>query len=58
MGSLSFYRQEAEAASDPIIKGFYTELAEWESGHYHALLRQQEALKDGYWSAGGFSPLY
>lgn len=34
----------------------YTELAEWESGHYEALTRQQEELKEDYWSAGGFSP--
>jgi len=56
LGSEQFYRQEAEAAEDPVVKKFFTELAEWESGHYHALLKQQESLKEEYWSKGGFSP--
>ena len=56
LGSERFYRQEAEAAEDPAVKKFFTELAEWESGHYHALLKQQESLKEEYWSKGGFAP--
>jgi len=51
-----FYKEEAAAADDPVIKGFYEELARWESGHYHALLAQQESLKEDYWSEGGFAP--
>ena len=35
---------------------FFTELAEWEAGHYEALLTQQESLKEDYWSASRFSP--
>lgn len=54
--AMAFYRAEAEAADDPEVKRFYNELAEWEAGHYHALLGQQEELKEDYWSAGGFSP--
>lgn len=56
LASEQFYRQEAGAAADPAVTKFYTELAEWESGHYHALLKQQEALKEEYWSRGGFAP--
>jgi rubrerythrin len=56
LGSEQFYRKEAEAAEDPVVAKFYTELAEWESGHYHALLKQQESLKEEYWSRGGFTP--
>ncbi len=54
--SVEFYRSQSEAADNPEVKKFYAELAEWESGHYHALLRQQEELKEDYWSAGGFAP--
>ena len=54
--AMKFYRAQAAAAADPEIVGFYSELAEWETGHYQALLSQQEELKEDYWSAGGFSP--
>jgi rubrerythrin len=54
--SMKFYRSESEATDDPEAKQFFSELAEWESGHYNALLRQYEELKEDYWSSGGFSP--
>lgn len=56
LDSMNYYRSQAESASDPQVKEFYSELAEWESGHYQALLRQQEELKEDYWSASGFEP--
>jgi rubrerythrin len=56
LDAIKLYKSQAEAASDPDITNFYNELAEWESGHYHALLKQQEELKEDYWSSGGFSP--
>ncbi|MBN2209577.1 MAG: ferritin family protein [Candidatus Coatesbacteria bacterium] len=54
--SMSFYKKQSEESSDPFVKRFFSELAEWEAGHYHALLKQLDALKDFYWEAGGFSP--
>jgi len=54
--AMNFYRSQSEEADDPQVKQFYAELAEWEAGHYHALLKQQEELKEDYWSAGGFAP--
>ncbi|UCE58745.1 MAG: ferritin family protein [Phycisphaerales bacterium] len=56
LDAMNFYKAEAQAVDDPEAKRFYTELSEWEAAHYHALLRQQEALKEDYWSAGGFAP--
>ena len=56
LNAVQFYRQESEAATLPEVQRLFTDLAEWESRHYHALLRQQEALKSDYWSAQGFSP--
>lgn len=55
--AMQFYRAEAESASDPEVKSFFSQLADWETGHYRALLRQQEELKEDYWSAGGFAPM-
>lgn len=56
LDSQSFYRSQAEASDDPLVKQFYLELAQWESGHYQALLKQHEELKEDYWSAAGFTP--
>ncbi|MDJ0762600.1 MAG: ferritin family protein [Myxococcota bacterium] len=50
------YRTQADEVSDLVIKTFYSELADWEAGHYRALLKQQEALKEDYWDQGGFAP--
>lgn len=56
LSSIQHYRQEAAAAADSEVARFYQELVDWESGHYHALLAQQDALRDDYWKAGGFEP--
>ena len=56
LSSIQFYKAEAEAASDSTVRDFYTELVDWETDHYRALLRQQEALKEDYWTESGFSP--
>jgi rubrerythrin len=55
-GSMGYYREQAEKAADPQVRELFEELAAWERGHYDALLRQQEALKDDFWHGGGFSP--
>jgi rubrerythrin len=54
--SMNFYRAEANKAKEEAVQKFYQELAEWESDHYEALLRQQDALKEDYWKEAGFSP--
>jgi rubrerythrin len=56
LSSQQFYREQAAAATDEVVRAFFTELAEWEAGHYAALSRQQAALKDDYWAANRFSP--
>ena len=56
LDAMNFYQAQSEATDYPEAKKFFNELADWESGHYQALLRQYEELKDGYWSASGFAP--
>lgn len=56
LNSIEFYRAEAEAAEDETVKGFYTELTEWESGHYQTLLKQHDSMKEEYWHSAGFAP--
>lgn len=51
-----FYRAQAEASDDGDLAAFWNEFGDWESGHYHALLTQQEFLKEDYWAANSFSP--
>lgn len=56
LDSVRFYEGMAERASTESEKKLFSDLADWESGHYHALLAQQESLKEAYWQAGGFAP--
>lgn len=54
--AMIFYRAQSDQTTSPEAKAFFAELALWEQGHYQALLKQQEELKDDYWSEAGFSP--
>ena len=56
LNAVEFYKGQAEVAVEAEVKELFTKLADWESRHYHALLKQQDALKGQYWSAGRFSP--
>ena len=56
LSAVKFYKDQASRAQDETVTRFYNELADWESGHYKALLQQQESLKEDYWAGGGFSP--
>jgi rubrerythrin len=56
LSSIDFYKDEAEATDNPDVRKFYLELADWETGHYEALLRQHDLLKEDYWSAARFAP--
>ncbi len=56
LSAVNFYRDRANEAEDEVVKTFFMELSQWESGHYNALLNQQQSLKEDYWSEGGFSP--
>lgn len=56
LNGINHYQEQAAKAKLPEVKKFFEDLASWESSHYNALLRQQEALQDDYWSASGFSP--
>lgn len=55
--SFEFYSQQADLATDADVKAFFRELAHWEDGHYQMLLKQDEALKEDYWSENRFAPL-
>jgi rubrerythrin len=56
LASVQHYKSQAENAPTPDVKAFLESLAEWESNHYHALLRQQESLRELYWADSGFAP--
>ncbi len=56
LSAVNFYQAQAKAATDPAVASLFTRLAEWESRHYHALLAQQESLKQDYWTDNQFSP--
>jgi rubrerythrin len=56
LGAIQHYKAQAEAATDEHVKAFYQDLADWETGHYVALTRQLEDLRDDYYDAGDFAP--
>jgi rubrerythrin len=56
LDAMNFYKSQAKEVADAEIKKFYDTLADWEAGHYHALLNQQESLKEDYWADAGFAP--
>jgi len=56
LASEKHYREQAGSMSNPELAAFFEALANWEAGHYRALLRQLEELKEDYWSSGGFAP--
>ncbi|HUU03998.1 MAG TPA: ferritin family protein [Myxococcota bacterium] len=56
LNSQQYYKKQSDLADIPEVRAFYDRLSDWESGHYHALLRQQESLKEDYWAGGGFAP--
>jgi rubrerythrin len=56
LNAINFYKTQATEIENQEVKKFFRELVDWETGHYHALLRQQESLKEDYWSSAGFSP--
>ena len=56
ISSQQYYQAQSDQATEPTVKAFFHELAHWESYHYQTLLKQQEALREDYWSQGGFAP--
>ena len=54
--AMDYYRTQAEQTDDPELRKMFLFLSDWEAGHYRALLRQHDMLKEDYWSAGGFAP--
>jgi rubrerythrin len=56
MNAVHHYKAEAEASADPDVKRFFLELAGWETGHYEALSRELESVREAYWHQNGFAP--
>ena len=56
LNGITHYRAQALQAQSPEARAFFEELLAWETGHYEALLRQQQDLQEEYWSSGGFEP--
>jgi len=57
MEAAGFYRKCAAKAATPAAKNFYTELAEWEQGHYDSFKNQLDLLKEEYFAANHFVPM-
>lgn len=56
LGAIQFYKEQAEAATDPVVAAVFRDLAEWEGTHYASMLAQQTELKEQYWTDNEFAP--
>jgi rubrerythrin len=56
LSAIRFYKDQADAATDPTVAEFFNQLATWEASHYHSMLAQQEQLRAEYWTDNQFSP--
>ncbi|MBN2718901.1 MAG: ferritin family protein [Deltaproteobacteria bacterium] len=56
LNAINEYNALASAANDPVVSGFYRELAAFENSHYQILLAQQDTLKEAYWTENHFQP--
>ena len=56
LNAINFYREQAAKAPHAEARQLFQSLLEWESGHYDAFIRQQQELKEAYWTDAGFAP--
>jgi rubrerythrin len=56
LNSILHYQRQAEQATIPQLRRLYQALLAWETSHYEALHREQQALEDDYFAAAGFTP--
>jgi len=59
LNAITHYRKEmekAEAAGNEPLRAFFDHIVTWETGHYRALLAEQDALQQAYWQEAGFEP--
>lgn len=57
LDAMKFYQSCADAAQSNEERQFYTELADWEKGHYQAFERELATLKEEYFQANNFIPM-
>ena len=56
LNAINLYREQAAKAPHAEARKLFESLVEWESGHYDALIRQQQELQEAYWNEAGFAP--
>lgn len=56
LNALNHYKRMAERSESPEAKKLFEDLVAWESGHYDAFVKQQQALQEEYWNEAGFEP--
>jgi rubrerythrin len=54
--AMAHFNQAARTADSTEAREFYQFLADWEKQHFDALSSLSAAIRDDFWSAGGFAP--
>ena len=55
-GAIVHFKTAAQHSSDQDVRYFYEFLAQWEQGHFDALSRLEETLRQEFWAKSGFNP--
>ncbi len=56
MNAIQYYKKCAEDTPEGELKKFFSHMAEWESGHYHDVLKIQEEAEQYFWQENRFEP--
>jgi rubrerythrin len=56
LSSMNYYRNQAEATNDAILKDFFGKLAIWEASHHEMLVKEHARLQQYYWTENRFYP--
>ena len=54
--AMAHFNQAARTADSAEAREFYQFLADWEKQHFDTLSSLSAAIRDDFWSAGGFAP--
>lgn len=56
MNAIQYYKKCAEETNEVELKKFFNHMAEWESTHYHDVLKIQQEAEEFFWQQNNFEP--
>lgn len=56
LNAIKHYQQCVDESEDDDVKTFFSQLVEWEQGHYDGFAEELEQLREDYWRENDFLP--